>query len=164
MTLVEVLLASVVLVVAALPLLTSAGSMHRQSYFTEHHAMAVVRARTILDLIRAVDFDLLAQAARQQSGVSGTGTVDLNVENLLEEGGFALLFDPGAPPEDSGAQLYLRKLKNFEHKATYVQKTPDLGEIQVLVTWKDPSDRTERERHKVRLIRLVHRPEVSFTR
>lgn len=164
-TLVEVLLTTLILAVAFLPLLTSGSAIHRQSYFNEYHTIASIRARTLLDLVRATDHDLLRQASEARMRSTGNPAVPIDVAGLLEPGGFEKLFDPGVTPGDDSGRSFVEKLSssNFEHEVVFTPRTPDLGEITVVVRWRNPADRGGGKMHEVHLAQLVHRREASFT-
>lgn len=163
-TLVEILIASAILVVALIPLMTGGSAIHRQSHFTEFHAMAVIRARTVLDMVRSMDFDLLRQSATAVAHGAYPWSVVINVEALLAPGQFDALFTPLAPGARGSGALYQTKLRTIKQVVTYTQKSPDIGEIKVKVFWTNAADRDQRQPHEVTLKRLVHRREMTFAR
>ena len=153
---VEILMAIVIISIALLPLVTSGRAVHRQGYFAEHHTMAMIRARSILDLVRSLDYDVLDQLA-QSSGSSGE--IDIDPKTLLEDGGFSLLFTPVA--FGIGVQNYQKKLKFFKEELSFTRFDNDLGKVRVRVTWKDGADRKSSAAHQVVLAQVLHRPEAG---
>jgi hypothetical protein len=141
------------LVFALIPLMNLGGSTHRQAFFTEHHLLAMPRARLVLDLACAIDFELYDALAKKSGGVEAT--VDL--DQICGAGTIQGLYEATVP----GTQGYTIKLGNFRHAATFVRLDDATGRIDVDVRWSFAGDSRDRPDHVVRLSRLVYRREAG---
>lgn len=131
-------------------LLTSGASIHRHSHVSESHLLAMVRARGLLDMVRALDFDVLHAEA-------GSGELALDLDALLEPGAAArLFFTAGA----AALPAYVRKAGAFSERLTWTNISADLARVDVRVTWTE-AGKGARVR-EVRLTVLVDRPEAGY--
>lgn len=153
--LVEVLIAAVVMGLVLVALITSGGSLHRRAHVTEGHALAMVRARVLADMVRATDFPVL----KTRAAASGAA---IDLESFYEPGARTQLFSPLAP--DAGTRRYLARLRGFEDDVRWTQLGPDLARIDVRVRWTDPLVTQPAPRHEIHLAVLMERPEMGFVR
>lgn len=164
MTLLEVMLAVLVVGVTLIPLMTSGQTIHRQGHMTEHHALADSQARTLLDLSCALEFPLLEAVARRAPAPGGPAPLEL--DELLTPEGLDLLFSPalGTPTDLVQVHaLYKSKLDNFKHWVTVKLVEDDLIEVQVLIKWKDAVDQKAGREHDLKQGRLVRRGQHAMT-
>jgi hypothetical protein len=148
---VEVLLAVCLLVVVLVPILTSGSAIHRRSSHTEYRAIAAIRARTLLDLLAATDFELL----RQLCGSAEAKDIDLDE-----------LFDLGTIPLLNTPSTLTPRVKNmldrFKDQARYQGLGNTLARIDVWVRWEDPAARPGSPPLEFHLSRLIMRPESTL--
>jgi hypothetical protein len=154
--LVEVLLALLVIVVAALPLIRSGTTIHHRTYTNEFHVLAAVRARTILSVASAVDFETLHRAL---GGASSAALRPLDLATLLEPAPLDLLLK--APRRQS--PLYEEKSKLVKHALAGRIHDGDRIELRVEVTWTIPAEKRTSP-HRLRLGTVMHRPEATMRR
>jgi hypothetical protein len=150
----EVLIALFVIVVAALPLIRSGSSIHTRTYFAEYQVMAALRARTVLSVASAVDFDRLHRAL---GGAPGGALAPLDLDGFVDSAKLALLF--AAPAQVN--PLYLEKVKRVTHKLSGRAIDRDRIELRVVVEWSIPAE-TRAAPHEVVLATLLYRPEASL--
>src|SRR5207253_2642636 len=113
--LIEVLIAAAVMGLVLVALVASGGSLHRRSHVTEGHAMAMVRARTLADMARALDFPVLQNLA-------AGGTVELDLEKLYEPGARTLVFGPLVA--EAGLRRYLARIRGFDEQVRWTLLQP----------------------------------------
>lgn len=163
-TLLEVMIAVLLVGVTIIPLMTSGQAISRQGHLTEHHALADSQARTLLDLSCSLDYALLEAVARK-APAAGT-PAPLLLDTLLTPEGLDLLFSPalGTPPELVQIHaLYKSKLDNFRHWVTVKLVEDDLIDVQVLIKWQDAADKKASKEHELKQGRLVRRGQHSMT-
>jgi hypothetical protein len=153
-TLLEVLIALVVLMLASITIIGSGGSIHTRSYLNEFHALAAIRARTLLSFATALDFDTL----RKTVGTAGGTSVTLPLEQFFEPDELDTVF---RAPSVRNA-LYMEKLKDFKHEVRGRMASADLLELEVIVRWVLPAEKREAP-HEYRLFGAIHRPAAGFS-
>lgn len=154
--LLEVLIALLVIVLAALPLMRSGSTIHHRTYANEFHVLAAVRARTVLSLASAVDFEALHRAL---GGVPTGPLKPLDLAAFLEPAPLELLFK--APRRSS--PLYEEKSKLLAHALEGRVLDADRIDLRVRVTWTIPAEKRAAP-HSLRLGTLLHRPEATMRR
>lgn len=153
-SLVEVLLASCLLIVVIAPILTSGSAIHRRTSHTEYRAIAAIRARTIIELLAATDFEVL----RQLYGSGGEREINLN--EVFELGAIERLNRPSDP--SPRVQSMLERFRDKD-KVTYQALGPHLARLDVRVHWEDPGGRAGSPPLELHLSRLVYRPESTLS-
>jgi prepilin-type N-terminal cleavage/methylation domain-containing protein len=118
-TAVEVIVSVAVLAIAVLPVLMSTNAGARSVRLTEYHVIAQTRAKRLLEAFSTYGLGELKDA----SAGGGTLTPPFS-EGELNGAGFEL------PPE------YQRKMKDFHEEYTFEQLGPDLGMVEVKISWK----------------------------
>lgn len=152
--LLEVLIALLVIVLAALPLMRSGTTIHHRTYTNEFHVLAAVRARTILSLATAVEFEALHRAL---GGVPTAALKPLDLTAFLEPAPLELLLK--APRRSS--PLYEEKSRLVAHRLSGRVLDADRIDLRVEVTWTIPAEKRAAP-HVLRLGTLVHRPEATM--
>lgn len=152
--LVEILLALLVVAGVLVPMISGGQQLHERSHFTERRMLALLRARTLLDLVSSIDFDALESVTGH--GAAGTAEV-LDLQKLFDPGELEQL--TAAPPQN---QEYRGKTRDFVEKVTWTPVSPGLAWIETRVTWSLPGDDPATP-HGVTLGRLLHEPQVSFS-
>ena len=155
MSLIEIMIFVVILALAYVPMMGMGSATHKRAYFDEHQQLAQARAKALLDLAAALDFDLLAAIA---GGKVGPAT-PLDLEAIYGAAPLDSVFSPFA---GTSAQDYSSRLKNLKHSASFTLRAPGLGEVAVEVTWVYSGD-TKNQVHSVRLARTVARREEAFS-
>jgi hypothetical protein len=154
-SLIEVMIFVVILALAYVPMMGLGSATHRRAYFDEHQQLAQARAKTLLDLAAALDFDLLWAMA---GGKVGQAT-PIDLETIF---GAAALDSVFAPFAGTSSEAYSSRLKNLKHRATFTLKSPGLGDVAVDVSWEYAGD-TKQQVHTVRLARTISRREEAFS-
>jgi hypothetical protein len=147
-SLLEVLIATLVLAVALLALMGSGSTTHRHTHLLEEEVLAAVRARSLLDLVSRLEFERLDRLARRQAAAD----VVLDLDRLAAPGAVAASI---AANEPAVSEPRARKVSGFDHRITYTRLDEDRGLVRVRVTW-------DRWGHHRTWCRLVVRPEASF--
>lgn len=147
---VEVLIALLVIVIAALPLIRSGSSIHTRTYFAEYQVMAALRARTVLSVASALDFDRVHRTL-------GPSFAPVNLDRFVDPAKLALL--TAAPAQLN--PLYRDKQKRVTHVLTGRALDRDRIELRVAVQWSIPSE-SRAVPHEVALAMILHRPEASL--
>jgi len=143
-------MAILVVAMAVLPLIQSGTSIHKRSYLTEYHVIASLRARTLLNFVSSMDFDLVHQYLARSGGTSGAEIV---IEDFFESGELEFLF---AAPSNH----YRKKIENFSHVLLGRPIGNDMLRIEVVVNWRIPGERRDTP-HEYRLATLLQRPEFT---
>src|SRR5205085_1657420 len=102
--LLEILVALLLVAVLALPVVQSGTAIHHQTYLTEFDVLAAVRARTLMSVVSALDFELVH---RQLAGGTAGAEVELDLAGMLEPGALEYLL--AAPARTN--PLYVEKTK-----------------------------------------------------
>lgn len=154
--LIEVLVALLLIALAALPLIQSGTAIHHQTYLTEFHLLATVRARSVLSLMRALDFEVVHRAL---DGSASGGPRPLDLTAFLKADDLTFAFaGPGLTNP-----LYRRKTELVRHAVEGEILGVDHMLIRVIVTWTIPAESRPTPR-EYRLATLLHRPESTQTR
>lgn len=153
-SLVEVLLASCLLIVVIAPILTSGSAIHRRTSHTEFRAIAAIRARTLIELLAATDFEVLRQ-------LHGSGEArEVNLNEVFELSAIERLSRPTTVTPR--VQNMLERFRDRE-RVTYQALGPHLGRIDVWIRWEDPGGKAGAPPLELHLSRLVHRPESTLS-
>jgi len=151
----ETVVALLILSGAGLIVLRSGVTIHRRSYFNEHQLLACIHARTLLSFARAVDFEYLKS---ELGRAVDPAFRDLDLDRLFEPGDLDFVF--AGPGVDS--QLYRQKLKNLQSRLRGRVVEPDLIELEAVVSWTVPGENLTSP-HEFRLTTAVHRPAATFS-
>lgn len=158
-SLVEVMLAIGVVLVAFLAMLGAGNALHRQGHLTEAHLVAGARLRCLFSVAAALDFQLLDWAARNSPG----GEASIDLESVLGPAYAALLMGPTGPPAaPTGKPEATLSLPEIRYQVTYIRRGADLGELRAQASWNQRALNGPERVQELRLSRLVHRPCVSF--
>lgn len=150
-SLAAVMIGALVIALVLGALLGSGASIHRHGHLNEAHLLALVRARALLDLVRALDFDIVHQRA------SAGGPVVVYLDTLIEPGAASRLFvTEGAAALPS----YMRKIAAYDHRLTWTRLSADLARVDVCVSWTEAGPAAKVR--QVRLSVLVGRPEAGY--
>jgi hypothetical protein len=153
-SLAEIMIVVVLVAFALVPLMNLGQSTHRQAFFTEYHLLAMGRARLVLDLAGAIDFQIYDALVTRAGGPQ----VEIKMEPLLGPGNLAKLYE--ASSADFAGQVYQVKLKNVSHDVRFTRLDRDTGRLDVEVKWGYSGDSRGQD-HSVRLSRLVTRRELG---
>lgn len=118
-TAVEVIVAVAVLAVAVLPVFMSTTAGSRMVRLTEFHVIAQTRAKRLLEAFSTYGLEELRALAPAGGPLPAPFT-----DSELDGAGFDL------PPE------YRRKMENFQEAYRFELLGPDLGMVEVTLTWK----------------------------
>lgn len=155
LALLEVLMVALLIGSVFLALMTAGGSIHRRGHVSEGRAVATLRARALLDLVRVVDFSWLASKAAPGS----VGRL-VPLDDLVESPARVILFSPlNAGP---GTTRYLARLQGFSDEILLSHPEPDLVRVDVKILWRDPVPGATPPEHRVELSTVLSRPEASF--
>lgn len=147
MSLVEILVAVLVLSVGLLPVLTMTRTTTKKTSFSEFQVFFEARAQRIMEQFMAYNYDYIAALGDLQPGDPTPKQLPLD------------LADPPVPEE------YSRKLKpgSYSEKA-WAAHVPgrgrDMIELTVRLEWSFP---TTPNPHDYTLVRLLARPDISLT-
>jgi len=153
-SLVEVLIALVILAGAGLVVLESGATIHQAGYANEYELLACIHARTLLSFAQALDFDYLKAEC---GSTPGPQFHDLDLAKLFEPGEYDFVF--AGPNVDS--QLYRDKLKNLTSKVRGRVVETDLIDLEAEVDWTIPGARVAGP-HAYRLVSTIHRPAAAL--
>lgn len=151
-TLAEMMIVVLLLAFALVPLMNLGSSTHRQTFFAEHQLLASQRARLVLDLASAIDFELYDALAKKAGGAEA----QVDLDQLCGAGTVSGLYTATV----AGADAYTIKLGNFAHTARFTRLDDATGRLDVEVKWSFAGDNRGQD-HLVRLSRIIHRREVS---
>lgn len=148
--LLEVLIAMLIVVLVGLPLMQSGSSIHHHTVEMEFQVLAAVRARTVMSVLHAVDFERLHRAV----GAGGLTTLDLG--QLVAPDTITVLLS--APDV-----TYRGRIAQMSHDIQAGALDPDRVVLQVAVSYQIPG-KTRATPHVYRLATVVHRPEATMSR
>jgi hypothetical protein len=151
-TMLEIMVVVLLLGFAIVPLMNLGRSTHRQAFFAEHHLLASMRGRMVLDLAAAVDFEIYDALAKKAGGTETA--VDL--EQMLGPGTIAGLYQATM----QGTAAYAVKLPNLAHDVRFARLDASTGRLDVTVGWSMATDKAGAG-HSVKLSRIIHRREVG---
>ena len=151
MTMLEILVVVILLAFAIIPLIGAGQSTTRQTFFAEYQLVAMSRAKMVLDLACAIDFELYDALSKKTGGTQ----TPIEFEKLLPAGALEGLYAAAGK-----ADAYTIKLSSFRHSARFTRVDEAVGRIDVDVDWSYPGDRAG-VGHKIHLSRIVHRKEVG---
>lgn len=150
--LLEVLIAMLIVVLVALPLLQSGTSIHHRTTFTEFHVLAAVRARTVVSVLHALDFAVLHKAV---GGAPGATFTDVDIGALVDPDAFKLLLSAPSPSYKERAQLMSQSIQGRVVDGDEVA-------VQVTVRWVIPAE-SRPTPHEYKLATVIHRPEATMS-
>lgn len=135
-TTVELVVGVLILGVGILPVMTSMVSTTRATGFTGAHALAQMRAQSILDLLSSIGLEELARSVADDGSLEWA---DADRELLPAAAGIEVVEE----------RMQLEKL------------SPVLGALSVVVVWRQPG---KPETHRTRCFRLITRPDHSWVK
>lgn len=156
MSLIEVLIAAVVVGLALVPIMTLTQSEHRKASFNEFHLLSHYRAKRILALLSSRSFiDIKSNLPMQGNGMF---ELEIPLPPIGEE------LKSMAQRDQSLAYLKQleEKMSNLVERAEWKLLEPGLAKITVSVKWKLPQDGKKRNHREIKLSQLLARRNSSL--
>ncbi len=157
MSLVEVLIAAVVVGLALVPLLTLTQSETHQASFNEQQLLGRYRAKRIAETLATYGYTRLTQLGSASGG--GTAMLPIPLPPVPDE--------LKAIAKNNRSLAYLKffekKMSLYQEQAVLEPIEPGLARITVLVKWKMPGETSKDKLHSVKIYKLVSRRDNSFS-
>ena len=157
MSLVEVLIAAVVIGLAFIPLLTLTQSETHQAAFSEQQLLGRYRAKRIAEALATYGY----QRLKALGSVAGGGTAML--PNPLPPVGEELKAWVRSNRSLAYLKFFEKKMSLYKEQAVLEPIEPGLVRITVLVKWKMPGETASDKEHSVKVYKLVSRRDNSFS-
>lgn len=156
LSLIEVMIAVVVLGLALVPVMTMGAATHRKTYFNESQQLAVARARALLDLVGSLPADWFFELSSKRAAGQFGQTIEVDPEKLF---GQAQIVDLFGPMPGTAGDKSLERAGQLKHAVTWTLRAKDRGELVATVSWLLPG---ERSGHQVRLARVLTLKEAAY--
>jgi len=164
-TLVELLVAAAIVTAAMIPLVAMFSQQNIQAHFTEQHMLARYRARRMADTYASLEYQtVLGLAARSGDGATAPDGVPADARSLpsLLPPMAAALSDVTGLQELPAHLRHLTDKLDLQHEAAFLTgPEPGLARLDVVVTWKLPTDPPNRKPHTLVYSRILTRAEAS---
>lgn len=155
-SLVEVLLAVLILALCLVPVLALNMQQTRGAWFTDCHLAARAHARRVAETLAAQDYDALRQAAASDDEGS--------LPSLLPAAAAELARLSGEAPLPRHLQAYATSRERFTQSVTFEELAPTgLARIVVRVSWAMPGESPAAASHDVTYVVFVSRRDLSLT-
>ncbi len=156
-SLVEVLIASVVIGVALIPLLSLGQSETRQANFNEQQLLGRYRARRVAECLAVYGYDALVVMSGATS-LAPKANLPIPLPQINDE----LLALAKSDSSLTFLKHFSKKMSFYQEIATLEVIEPGLARISITVKWRLPSEAKAMKTHKIIFSKLVCRRDESF--